>query len=367
MFLGIDVSTYFEEQAAGAKYFINGKEVDPLKVFADNGISYMRIRVWHHPYDNEGHPYLAGTNDIHQFKRLADLAVKYGMRIILDIHYSDFWADPGKQFCPKAWVGSSFEEIEQKVYEHTVELLTLVNENHYPVDYVQVGNEITNGMIWPYGQLDGSVSPRAGYDRLAKLLSSGIKAVREMSKAKVVIHLERSYDQFIYHEYFTSLLKYGVDFDVIGFSYYPYWHGTMNQLFANIEMCKREFHKEIMIMETGYGFTEEDYIKNGSHAQLLFNTSYIDYNGNPIEYKMSKEGQVQFIKDLLSRAEKAGVSGVNYWEPLWIPGENICWASTYAQKYIHDESKSTRNEWANQCLYDYEGNALPSLEEFKIK
>ena len=367
MFLGIDVSTYFEEKKEGAKYFINGKEVDPLKVFVDQGISYMRIRVWHNPYDEDGHPYLAGTNDIKEFERLSKLAIQYGMHIILDIHYSDFWADPGKQFAPKAWQGLSFEEVEQKVFEHTKEILELINKNQFPVDYVQVGNEITNGMIWPYGQLDGSVSPRGNYEGLTRLLKSGIKAVREYSKAKVVIHLERSYDQFTYHEYFTHLDKYGVDYDVIGMSYYPYWHGTMPQLFGNIKMLKEKFHKDIMIMETGYGFTVEDYIQNGSQAQLVFTQGEFDYLNNKMTYPMTKEGQVSFLKDLLKQAKEMGVLGVCYWEPLWIPGPNICWASTYAQKYIHDESKSTRNEWANQCLYDYHGEALPALYEFDVK
>ena len=368
MFLGIDVSTYFEELEAGAKYYIDGREVDPLQVFVSNGIKYMRIRVWHNPHDEQGHPYLAGTNDIKQFIRLSDLAVKYGFKIILDIHYSDFWADPGKQFCPKAWVGLSFEEIEKKVYEHTTELLDIINKHHYPVEYVQVGNEITNGMIWPYGQLDGTTKPRGNYDGLCRLLSSGIKAVREHSKAKVIIHLERSYDQETYYEYFSELGKRHVDYDVIGFSYYPYWHGTLEQFTANLKMCKENFHKDLMIVETGYGFTEEDYIKNGSQARLVFNTSYVDYLGQNMNYRMSKEGQVDFLKDLLSRAESLGVIGVCYWEPLWIPREGIGWASVYAFPYLHEkEGTSTKNEWANQCLYDYDGNAVPALDIFKVK
>lgn len=368
MFLGIDISTYFEEKAAGARYFIDGKEVDPLKVFVDNGITHMRIRVWHNPHDEKGNPYGAGTNDAKEFVRLADLAVKYGFRIILDIHYSDFWADPGKQFCPKAWVGLSFEEIEKKVYEHTAELLNIAKEHNYPIDYVQVGNEITNGMIWPYGKLDGNTKPRGNYDGLSKLLKSGIKAVRDLSDAKVILHLEKSYDQETYYEYFTNVIKNGVDFDVIGFSYYPYWHGSMNQLFDNIEMCKKNFHKEVMIVETGYGFTEEDFIKKGSHAQLMFNTGYINYLGEHMDYKMNKEDQVRFIKDILDRSEKAGVTGVCYWEPLWIPGEGVGWASKYVLPYLGlAPDTSLRNEWANQCLYDYDGNSLPSLWEFAVK
>ena len=368
MFLGIDISTYFEEKEINAKYYIDGREVDPIKIFVNQGVSYMRIRVWNHPYDEEGHPYLAGTNDTKEFIRLGTLAKKYGMRIILDFHYSDFWADPGKQYAPKEWKDLSFEEVVDKVYEFSKEVLLLAKEKDLPIDYVQVGNEITNGMIWPFGQLDGSVSPRRGYENLFKLLESGVKAVRDFSQAKVIIHLERSYDQVIYNEFFSHMVKYGLDYDVIGMSYYPYWHGTTVQLFANIKMLKEKFHKDVMIVETGYGFTAEDYIKEGSHAQLVFTDGEKDYLNQKMEYPMTKDGQRKFVKDLLEKAQTAGVVGVCYWEPLWLPGEGICWASKYVLPYIHQEdAKSLRNEWANQCLYDYEGNALPALSEFRIK
>lgn len=365
MFLGIDVSTYFDEQEIGAKYYLNNQEVDPMKLLVEQGVKYMRIRVWHNPYDEEGHPYLAGTNDINKFIMLSDLAVKYGLRIILDIHYSDFWADPGKQFLPKAWKDLSFEEVEQKVYEHTKDIFKVIREHNFPVDYVQVGNEITNGMLWPYGRLDESVSPRGNYEGLAKLLKQGVKAVREESNAKIIIHLERSYDQPAYFEYFSNIIRLGVDFDIIGFSYYPYWHGTFDQFFANVKMCKDNFHKEVMVMELGYGFTLEDYIKSGSQAQLVINADKTDFLAN-LPYPISPEGQALFIREFLKRAKEAEMVGVNYWEPLWIPGPGICWASEAAQKYIHEEGKSTRNEWANQCLFDYQGKALPALKEFKI-
>ena len=133
-------------------------------------------------------------------------------------------------------------------------------------------------------------------------------------------------------------------------------------------MCKKNFHKELMIVETGYGFTEEDFLKKDGQTTLLFNTSYINYLGDHMDYKMSKDGQVQFIKDLLSRAEKAGVSSVCYWEPLWTPQEGVGWASKYVLSYLGLPKKtSLRNEWANQSLFDYEGNSLPSLWAFSKK
>jgi len=369
MYLGIDTSTYFEEIDAGTKYILDGKEIDPLKYLHNvNGVTCMRIRLWVDPFGENKEPYLAGTCDLNNFIKLAKLAMSYGYEILLDIHYSDFWADPGKQLCPKSWVGLTFEEIKDKVYEYTKEVLVTIKKEGIPLKLIQIGNEITNGMIWPYGRLDESVSPRGNYDKLSELLKAGIKATREENpETKIIIHLERSYDHPVYDEYFTNIIKYGVDFDIIGASYYPYWHGTFDQLFDNLKKCQSKFNKEIMIMELGYSFTLEDYIKSGSQAQLVINSDNIDTLLKQLPQPITPEGQAKFVKEFLVRAEKEGVSAVFYWEPLWIPGENICWASKVAQKYIHEEGKSTRNEWANQCLFNYEGVALPSLDEFSIK
>ena len=367
MKLGIDVSTYFDEKAIGAKYFYNGKEVDPLKLFREhNNVSLMRIRLWNDPHDEEGHDYLAGTCDLNKVIDLCKLAKDYGYEILLDFHYSDFFADPGKQFCPKEWIGLSFDEVKDKLYNFTKKSLETLKNKGFDIPYCQIGNEITNGMVWPYGQL-GEGDPRSGYDNLSALLSTGIKALKEVyPHSKAIIHLERSYDQKVYYEYFSNIIKYGVNFDIIGMSYYPYWHGSFDELFSNIQMLKKEFKKDVMVVELGYGFTYEDYIKTGSQAQLVFVSSDLDQFNRPLPYPITRDGQVAFIREFLKRAKENGVIGVCYWEPLWIPGENICWASEYALKYVHEESKSTRNEWANQCLFDYEGQSLPALEEFKI-
>lgn len=364
MILGIDVSTYFEMLEANAKYKINGDNVDPLELFAKQGITHMRIRVWNNPYKDNA-PYLGGTCDINNFLKLCELCKKYNFKIILDLHYSDFWADPGKQMCPKAWVNLSFDEIVDKVYEFTKEVLTISKEKHIDIEYIQIGNEITNGMIWPYGKLDEKTFPRTGYDRLTTLLKSGIKAAKEMyPEIKTIIHLERSYDQVIYREYFDNLVNFDVDFDIIGMSYYPYWHGTFDDVFANVEMCKNTYHKEVMIMELGYGFTLEDYILNNNGDPHLVIHEKSDLLAK-IPYPISKEGQAKFVSSFLRLAKEHNVLGVVYWEPLWIPGENICWASTEGQEYINEVGKSQRNEWANQCLFDYNGDVNPAFFLFK--
>lgn len=370
MKLGIDVSTYPEELSHGAKYSDGAKEINPLELFRSNGVDIMRIRLWVDPYAEDGEPYLAGTCDLANFLKLAKVAQQDGYAIMLAFHYSDFWCDPGKQFIPKSWRGLGLEELAAKLYSYTREVLETSIKHGIKLQYIQVGNEITNGMLWPIGKLtrsDPALSEKE-YGNLRKLLSAGIKACREVCpEAKLVLHLERSYDQDIYNEFFGNMQKYGVDYDVIGMSYYPYWHGTFEQLFANVENCKK-FGKEIAIVETGYAFTIEDYVKNEhGAAHLVVNVS----DGLPgsfgEKYPLTPEGQKAFVRALLEGAKAHGVSAVMWWEPLWIPGDGICWASRAGQNYIGETSKSTRNEWANQCFFDYDGKKLPACDEFRTK
>lgn len=369
MILGIDTSTILEEYNSGAKYYDNGRQLkkfEALDMFRKNGVTHMRIRLWNNPYDEEGNKYLGGTCDLDNFIKLSKIAMERGYKILLDLHYSDFWADPGKQTPPKGWEDLAFLDVCDKVYNYTLDVLKVSKENNIDIDLVQIGNEITNGMIWPYGRLieDGD-NPRTGYDKLAKLLKEGIKATREVyPNSKIILHLERSYDQAIYNEFFTNIIEEGVDFDIIGASYYPYWHGTFKQFFDNMEMCKG-FNKEIMVMELGYAFTLEDYIKNQNGGLVVCESNVKDF-GFIEEYPLSVSGQEKFIEDFLALAKERSLDGVFYWEPLWIPGKDICWASKAGQKYIGEEGKPTRNEWANQCLFDYDGNKLPSFDKFKL-
>ena len=369
MRLGIDVSTYFEELEHGAQYFDGNKVVEPLSAFRQNGVDIMRIRVWVDPRGENGEPYLAGTCDTDNSVKLAQLAQQKGYKIMLDFHYSDFWCDPGKQFLPKKWRELSLEQLVGEVYRYTVEVLRVSLTNCVEPEYIQVGNEITNGILWPVGQLQGGENgaERENYEALCYLLKAGVRACREICpNSKLMLHLERSYDQQVYNEFFTNMEKYGVDYDVIGFSYYPCWHGTFEQLFANVNMC-RKFGKEEMIVETGYPFTGDDYVQNldGDNHMCVAGNGLLPDSFSE-EYPLTANGQKKFLQKLLDQAEKHGVSAVCWWEPLWIPGENICWASKAAQKYLHDESKSTRNEWANQCLFDYQGKKLPAFDIFKV-
>ena len=286
---------------------------------------------------------------------------------MLDFHYSDFWCDPGKQTIPKSWHGLDLDGLSEKLYEYTRSVLNTVKQNGINVKFIQVGNEITNGILWPVGKLDEAQKPRTNYDSLKKLLKAGVKACREVvPDAALVLHLERSYDQELYNEFFSEMTD--VDYDIIGFSYYPYWHGTFEQFFANVDNCKK-FGKRLMVVEVGYGFTLEDYIKSAhGGAHLVIDATVVEGLGFIKDYPLTPDGQAKFVKDFLVLAHKHGVEAAYWWEPLWIPGDGICWASEEGQRYTGaTEIKSMRNEWANQCLFDYEGKKLPAFDEFRIK
>ena len=170
---------------------------------------------------------------------------------------------------------------------------------------------------------------------------------------------------YLIREFFTEIEKAAIDYDIIGASYYPYWHGTPEELFANLDACRR-FGKDIMVMELGYGFTAEPYLLDGEARRLVIDSERAYIPGFTEKYHMTPDGQASFVRDFLGKAKQKKIDGIFYWEPLWLPGEGICWASEAGQKYIHEEGKSTSNEWANQCLFDYEGRKLPAFDEFKI-
>lgn len=365
MILGIDVSTYLEELSHGAKYYREGVEIDPLDAFAENGVDCMRIRVWNDPKSEAGEPYLAGNCDIDNYLKLGRLAKSKGYGLLMDIHYSDFWADPGKQMIPKAWQNYQIDEMCDAVYGFTKECLTAAVKEGVAPSLIQVGNEITNGMLWPIGRLEEN-GRRGNYDSFCRLVSSGCRACREICpEAKIILHLERSNDKSVYQEFFTEMKERGVDYDIIGASYYPYWHGTPEELFDNLDSCRR-FGKDIMVMELGYGFTDKGYLLDGEEKRLVIDAARSYIPGFSEIYPISPEGQAKFIRSFLRMASERNIDGVFYWEPLWLPGEGICWASEAGQRYIHEEGKSTSNEWANQCLFDYEGRLLPAFDEFKL-
>lgn len=374
---GIDVSTYMEMLERGKKYYDDGREVDPLDLFVAGGVDWMRVRIWCDPYDKDGKSYNAGDCTVAHMVKLAKLAADKGFHLAADLHYSDFWTDPKKQSTPKAWAAMNDSELKAAMVKFTHETLAAFKSAGVKVEMVQVGNEITNGMMWPHAKIlgevphgkvgdftPGSLTPRPGYDVLTDYLKLGIAAAREECPgAKILLHVEESGNAALYDEWFTEMQKAGVDYDVIGMSYYPFWHGPLKDLWANVDACRAKFGKEVVIAEWSYAFTLHGYPRpDGSIVRLSAGENspiplYFPYPATP-------EGQVQFVQEFLRGAREHNVSGVIYWEPLWLPGDGIKWASTEGLEYIGEPGKSCENEWANQCLADYEGHLMPAFHEY---
>ena len=368
---GMDISTLIELENCGAKYYAYGKEGDLFDILKSYGTNAVRIRLWNNPYDAQGRPYGAGTNDTSTMLKLARRAKAHGMDILLDLHYSDFWADPGKQFKPKAWENMDVSQLEQAVYNYTTEVMDICKENGCLPDMVQTGNELSNGMLWPDGQIfDDKTAASLGrtpeYDNLACFTSAGIRAAKTaVPGIKTMIHLDNGGNNELYRRWFDNYIKRGEDFDIIGLSYYPFWHGTLDDLSANMADIAKRYGKELIVAEVSMGFTMEDYkdyekLDDKERKGMATRQELVD----KIEYPMTKEGQAGFMKDLLDRICKVpgGLgAGFFYWEPGWIPVQGSGWATKESLEYIKDPGPCG-NEWANQALFDYNGNVLPALK-----
>lgn len=357
---GMDVSTLIEEEACGARYFDGEKEGELLDILKKYGCNSVRLRLWNDPYAEDRTPYGAGTNDLEKLITLSKRAKAHDMSILLDFHYSDFWADPGKQTVPKAWRGLSVPELEKAVYDYTSEvLLRLHKEGIFP-ELVQVGNEITNGLLWPYGK-------KPEFENIAKFVSAGVRAVRAADKnTQVMIHLDNGGFNSMYREWFDEYTKRGEDFDIIGMSYYPFWHGTLEELDFNMHDMAERYGKKICIAEVSMGFTMEDYkeyekLSDAERKGMATKPELVE----KLPYPMTKQGQADFMQDVMERvAGVKGGMGFYYWEPGWIPVPGCGWAEDAALAYTGEKGPGG-NEWANQALFDYDGNVLPALKTIR--
>lgn len=356
---GMDISSVEELEHCGAKFYDNGKEGDLYDILKNYGVNAIRLRIWLDPYSEKGEKYGAGTNDINVYKRLAKRASDHGMDVLLDLHYSDFWTDPGKQFLPKAWRGYSDEEISKAVYDYTYDLMVrLKEEGGYP-QMVQVGNELTHGFLWPNGA-------QGRFKEIAMFVNSGIDAIKAFDPdMPIMLHLDCGGKNDVCIDWFEKYFAAGGrDFDVIGLSYYPFWQGTVNFLKHNMDDLALRYDKDIIVVELGMGWTVEDYAEyEGLAPNERKGMAATAERAEGIGYPMTKQGQCDFIRDVLNGIKEipnGHGAGFYYWEPAWIPVKGCGWAEKAGLEYIHDPGPGG-NEWANQALFDYDGNALPSL------
>ncbi len=355
---GMDLSTLVELEDLGAKYYDNGVEMDVLDIMKKYDVDSIRIRLWNDPYSAEGESYGAGINDLETSLAIAKKVKAAGFGILLNFHYSDFWADPGKQFKPKAWADFGADELEKAVYDYTSEMMKIFVENEAAPTMVQVGNELSNGLLWPEGKVPN-------YDNIARFVNAGIRGVRLVDgDVPIMIHLDNGGKNELYREWFDNFMERGEDFQVIGLSYYPFWHGTLDMLEYNMNDVAKRYGKDLVVAEVSMGHTMEDY----KEYENLTDEQRKGYATRPslvenIDYPMTIQGQADFMQDFLTRVNNVADGkgkGFFYWEPAWIPVAGSGWATEASLKYIEDPGPCG-NEWANQALFDYDGNALPAL------
>lgn len=356
--MGADVSMLKQIEDNGGKFYDSGVETDCLTILKEHGVNWTRLRLWNDPTDEQGKYLGGGNNDLESTVAMAARAKGMGFKFLLDLHYSDWWADPGKQTMPKAWVGLNSGDLEKAVYKYTADVIQrLVTADAMP-DMVQIGNEVNGGMLWPTGKTwkEGNEIV-GGYDGFADLLKMGIQAVRDtdpnngdsQKRAKIVIHLANGGDNKLYRTVFDALTERNVDYDVIGLSYYPYWHGALDDLESNMKDISERYHKDVVIAETAYAATLND--KDG--FTNLFDKNEQNLGG----YKATVQGQATAIRNIMEAVAQVPNGrglGIFYWEPDWIPVEGAGWKT------------GEGNAWENQALFSFKGEALPSMNVFNL-
>jgi arabinogalactan endo-1,4-beta-galactosidase len=348
MDLGADLSFTPQELAAGAKFSYRGQQQSPVTIMKENGANYVRMRLWVDPPP--------GYSDLASDLALARSVHAAGMKIYLDIMYSDFWADPTKQNIPASWAGQDLAQLTATVQSYTQQVITSFARQGTPVDMVSIGNEIRNGILWPVGEVNDPSVP-ADYDNLATLLKAGVAGARAANpaghKLLIMMHYDQGGNNALSQAFFQNLVSEGVPFDVIGLSYYPFFHGTISQMKANVDALATQFHKPIVIAETQYPWT----LANGN-SPIGDSTGNFVWEPSQLStgYPASPGGQLSFVSDelsILAQVPDGLGAGLFYWAPDWIPG--VGW----------EPGAGVGTPNANLTLFNSQGTALPSIGIFR--
>ncbi len=375
---GVDISSIIAEEKSGVVYYNEeGAEQDIFQTLAQNGVNYIRVRVWNDPYDENGSGYGGGNNDTKTAAEIGARAAKYGMKLCVDYHYSDFWADPNKQQCPKAWEGMAIEDKSEALYQFTKESLSEIIDAGAVIGMVQIGNETNNGMS---GETD--------WTKRRQLMQAGSRAIRETAQKtgqdmQIAVHFTDVSDKKGTLAIAQKLMDKEIDYDIFAVSYYPFWHGSLENLTDVLREISGEYGKKVLVAETSYPYTDGD--GDGS-ANSIGGTDVTP------EYAVSAQGQTNEIRDVCAAVADVGEAGLGvfYWEPAWIPvnvyqedapdaasallanqesweKNGSGWASSYAASYDPKDAGVYYggSSWDNQALFDYEGHPLESLKVFK--
>jgi arabinogalactan endo-1,4-beta-galactosidase len=320
----VDISSYPEISSTNPIFYdLNGGEKDFLKILKENGINTVRLRLWVNPIDEH-----SGFNEVKQFSQTLKAN---GFKTWLTIHYSDTWADPAHQKTPVQWQGISINALKDSVYNYTQKVINEIQPN-----YVQIGNEINSGILHPYGDIS------TNFQNFVSLMQEAISAVRDNSaECKVIIHFAGIDNS----DWFFNQIR-AIDYDFIGLSFYPIWHGkSLNNLKTKMQQLSNTHNKKILIAETAYPFTLDwnDWTNNivGSDNQLILP-----------EFPATPDGQKNFIKQIKKlTAEVDNGMGFCYWG-----AELIAWKGNQS---------TDASPWENQALFDFNNQALSVLKEFR--
>lgn len=362
---GVDISSIVSLENSGVTFFdFEGKPCNLYSFLRSQGVTHVRVRVWVDPYDENGQGYGGGNCDLDTAIKIAKEAKKAGLKMIVDFHYSDFWADPSRQLAPKSWKDKNVQEKEKLLYDYTYQSLEKLQRTGVKIAMVQVGNETTNGLV---GETDWS--------QISRLMQAGSQAIRQFdSNIQIAVHFTDPQREG-YLAYFARTLKqYEVDYDVFGTSYYSYWHGTLNQLSTCLEEISQTYDKDVMVLETAFPYTLQD--SDGFANNAGETLSYA--------YEVSPEGQKDAILDVMETVHRLSRGiGFCYWEPAWISvGGNSyeenkvvweTWGSGCSNPAAHEYdpehvgSYICGSSWDNQALFDSSGRPLSSLTAFQYE
>jgi arabinogalactan endo-1,4-beta-galactosidase len=334
--VGADISAITMLEETGAVYRQNDKPDDLITILKDNGFNTVRLRLFVNPNKKGG-----VINDLPYTLNLAKRAKAGGMKLLLNFHYSDTWADPQQQTKPAAWENMPFEELKQTVQSYTASVIEAFKKENVLPDIVQIGNEITPGMLWPDGKVSAEQDNEIQWEKFTSLLKAGIAGVRSAApdaNLKIMIHVDQGGKKSVTQWFFSKINKYQVPYDIIGVSYYPWWHGTIRNLKENLNYIARELKKDVVVAEVAYPHTDK-----------------VDWHGHPparkLHFPLTPKGQYDMLrtvtKTVLKTPDKRGI-GVFYWFPESVPvaGQHTWMAGACA-------------------LFDSKGNALPGIHAFK--
>lgn len=370
---GVDVSTVLSLEEPGVVFRDDdGNPADLFEVLADHGVNWARIRVWNDPFTADGAGYGGGNVDAARAVEIGQRATDAGLRVLVDFHYSDFWAHPGQQVLPRAWQGLDLDGRVTALHDYTADTLAAMDQAGVDVGMVQIGNETTSGEI----------AGTTGWANTTRLFQAGSQAVRETlgTDVKVAVHFTNPEHAGQYAAAAKALDDAGVDYDVFLSSYYPFWHGTPENLTAVLDQVATTYGKDVAVAETSWAYTLED----GDGYPNVIKTE-------PTAYPATVQGQASAVRDVMQAvANVSGGHGLGtfYWEPAWLPvgpadqyeanfalweRDGSGWASTHSQEF-YDPDGSMGETWAddfggsgwdNQALFDHTGTPLESLRVYQ--